>query len=234
MLHILHLKNIPIWEQLALEEALLRTDERNFFILNEGSPRAIIMGISGQEKELIHPKAHDDLVPIFRRFSGGGTVIVDENTLFTSWIAQKELLPHAPFPEKILQWTASFYQKALEIDGFSLKENDYAIHHLKCGGNAQYLRKDRWLHHTTFLWDFTESNMNYLLHPPKIPLYRQNRSHLDFLCRLKEFIPSKELMVKKIIDNLEAAYLVKHLSLKEVLPVLQKEHRKTLQQILRP
>ena len=54
MLHFLHLKNIPIWKQLQIEEALLRIDNRNFFILNEGSPKAIIMGISGKEEELIH------------------------------------------------------------------------------------------------------------------------------------------------------------------------------------
>ena len=32
---LLHVQNMPILEQLELEEALLRTDERNFCIINE-------------------------------------------------------------------------------------------------------------------------------------------------------------------------------------------------------
>jgi lipoate-protein ligase A len=231
MLHILRLKNIPIWEQLQIEEALLRIDDRNFFILNEGSPKAIIMGISGKEEELIHPKAHEDNIPVFRRFSGGGTVIVDEDTVFATWICQKEFLPCPPFPERILHWSAEFYQKALDIPEFLLQENDYAINHLKCGGNAQYLRKDRWLHHTSFLWDFQDINMDYLLHPKKIPKYRQDRSHLDFLCRLKTYHPSKTDIIKKFLKNAEKSYLIKEISIESILPLLTVNHRKSLEKL---
>ena len=37
----------PILEQLQLEEALFRADQRNWCLLNSGSPPAIVMGISG-------------------------------------------------------------------------------------------------------------------------------------------------------------------------------------------
>jgi lipoate-protein ligase A len=232
MLHILRLKNVPIWEQLQIEEALLRIDDRNFFILNEGSPKAIIMGISGKEEELIHPKAHADNIPVFRRFSGGGTVIIDEDTIFATWICQKELLPCPPFPDRILHWSAEFYQKALDIPGFFLQENDYAIKHLKCGGNAQYLRKDRWLHHTSFLWDFQDINMDYLFHPKKTPKYRQDRPHLDFLCRLKNHIPSKGEMIEKILNVIKTSYLVKEINVDFVLPLLTLNHRKSLSRLL--
>lgn len=30
------------------------------------------------------------------------------------------------------------------------------------GGNAQSITKDRWVHHTSFLWDFDPANMDYL------------------------------------------------------------------------
>jgi lipoate-protein ligase A len=70
--------------------------------------------------------------------------------------------------------------------GFELRENDYVFGSLKFGGNAQSkvfgacadmrsmaqrryswaaypgIVKDRWLHHTSFLWDFHERNMTYL------------------------------------------------------------------------
>lgn len=35
------------------------------------------------------------------------------------------------------------------------------------GGNAQAITKGRWLHHTSFLWDFDPANMLYLQMPDK-------------------------------------------------------------------
>lgn len=54
--YLLHLKDYPIYDQLKLEEALLRCDTRNFCIFNEGSSPAIVMGISGQVEKLVDPK----------------------------------------------------------------------------------------------------------------------------------------------------------------------------------
>ncbi len=46
---------------------------------------------------------------------------------------------------------------------FSLKENDYVFYDdKKIGGNAQTLTSGRWVHHTSFLWDFDPLNMGYL------------------------------------------------------------------------
>lgn len=42
------------------------------------------------------------------------------------------------------------------------------------------------LHHTSFLWDWDNNNMNYLKLPDKRPTYRGDRSHDDFLVRLKD------------------------------------------------
>lgn len=233
MIHILHLKNVPIFEQLQLEESLLRTDHNNWCILNEGSPRAIVMGVSGKPEELVDLKQTKEArVPLIKRFSGGGTVIVDENTVFATFICQKELHDFPPFPEQILQWSAGLYKKAFNLPHFALKENDYVLGNLKCGGNAQYLRKDRWLHHTTFLWDFEDANMNYLLHPKKAPKYRAGRSHLEFLCRLKTHIPSKEAMISQIKTYLGKEYQIAYPSIQEVLLLSQKEHRQSTHQIV--
>lgn len=202
-LHCIFLKNVPIFEQLKMEEGLLRTDDRNFCLINQGSSRSIVMGISGKPETLIDlSKAQKDQIPIIQRFSGGGTVIVDEQTLFVSFIFSKEALPVTPFPEPILRWTAELYQKAWKIPGFQLKENDYAIEDKKCGGNAQYIQKNRWLHHTTFLWDYQSQNMDYLLHPPKQPRYRNSRRHGDFLCRLKEYAPSQDFLIECLMKEL--------------------------------
>jgi lipoate-protein ligase A len=204
VVHFLDLETMPIFEQLQLEEALLRGTSQNFCILSRGSTRAIVMGISGKAKELLNiPKVQQDQVPVIQRFSGGGTVIVDKETLFLTFIFAKDLLPVHPFPEPILRWSAQLYQNSWQIPHFHLIENDYAIGPKKCGGNAQYIQKDRWLHHTSFLWDYQDENMNYLTLPSKRPIYRENRPHTDFLCRLKEHSTSKETLINQLKTELE-------------------------------
>jgi len=187
-LFYLGLSGWPILKQLQLEEALLRTDKRNFFLANFGSPPAIVMGISGKSEELLNETALEKApIPVLRRFSGGGTVVVDENTLFFTFLFSKETHPFPLFPEPIHRWAAEVYQTAWNLPAFSLRENDYAIGDKKCGGNAQYITKDRWLHHTSFLWDYRDERMDYLKLPAKRPQYRLDRGHSDFLCRLSSY-----------------------------------------------
>lgn len=57
----------------------------------------------------------------------------------------------------------------------------------KFGGNAQSITRNRWIHHSTFLWDFCNIKLEkYLRHPNKAPDYRKKRNHSDFLCRIKD------------------------------------------------
>ncbi|MGB7978249.1 MAG: lipoate--protein ligase family protein [Chlamydiales bacterium] len=202
-IHLIQLKNTPIFEQLQLEEALLRADGRNFCILNHGSPRAIVMGISGEADKLLDVDAvKREGIPVIKRFSGGGTVIVDENTLFVTFIMNKSALPIHPFPEPILRWSAELYEQAWQIPHFQLRENDYCIDEKKCGGNAQYIKKERWLHHTSFLWDYSEKNMGCLQLPTKRPKYRQDRPHHAFLTKLKNYAKSPETMLAEVRETL--------------------------------
>ena len=202
--HLIQLKNISIFDQLILEEYLLRQDDKNFCILNEGSSPSIVMGISGKPHELIDiDKASASKTSIIKRFSGGGTVFIDENTLFISFICNKNELNTPAYPEKIMKWSESIYKEAFGIPGFELKENDFVIGNLKCGGNAQYITKDRFVQHTSFLWDFSPKKMECLLHPRKTPSYRKDRDHKDFLCTLKEHLPTKDTLFQKMKAHLE-------------------------------
>lgn len=226
--HLLLLDHIPIFQQLQIEEALLRTDTKNWFILNTGSPPAIVMGISGKPHEFIDPKKMDATpLPVIKRFSGGGTVVVDENTLFATFICQKDLHDFPAYPEHIHAWAEGFYKVALPLKHFSLKENDYTLNEKKCGGNAQYIRKDRWLHHSTFLWDYKKERMDYLLMPGKQPSYRAKRSHDEFLCTLSKHFAEKKDLFEACTAELKRRYPVKEIPLAQVLKKIQKTaHRK--------
>ncbi len=223
-INLLILENKPILEQLKIEEGLLRTNHQNWMIINIGSPDAIVMGLSSKPDEwvdlLLAKKAS---IPIIQRFSGGGTVFVDQETLFTSFIINKDAVAIEAFPRPILNWTMEFYKKALGIENLQLRENDYTIGNLKVGGNAQYLTKNRWLHHTTFLHDFKVENMNFLLHPKRQPEYRKNRPHKDFITTLAPHVGKKEF-VTKIVQQLRSEFEVHTVE----LPITFSEYRTSI------
>jgi len=59
------------------------------------------------------------------------------------------------------------------------RRTDYTFGEQKFGGNAQAITKQRWLHHTSFLWDFDDCNMALLKHPSRVPKYRMVSSSLS-------------------------------------------------------
>jgi len=212
---LLKLKNLPIYKQLLLEEALLRTDENNWCLINEGSPTSIVMGIAGQKENLVNTNLLiKNPIPVIKRFSGGGCVVVNEDSIFVTFIFSKKTHNIPLFPEKIHTLMGNFYKRC--FNNIALKENDYVIDQKKCGGNAQYIKKDRWLHHTSFIWDFKKKEMNLLLMPAKRPKYRENRSHNDFLCKLKHHFTSKKNFMDLIEKNLSHHYQVENISKKKL------------------
>ena len=56
-INLLHLSRYPIYAQLRLEEALLRTSAASWCILNDGAAApAIVMGISGRARAPMHAR----------------------------------------------------------------------------------------------------------------------------------------------------------------------------------
>ena len=63
--------------------------------------------------------------------------------------------------------------KRLDVDYCFFLDIDYVFGNRKFGGNAQSITKSRWIHHTSFLWDYEVRNMAYLRHPKRVPDYRE-------------------------------------------------------------
>lgn len=226
-LKFLHLYKKPIFEQLQLEEALLRADSGNYCIINSGSSPAIVMGISGKVEELIDDRVHKIRpIPIIRRFSGGGTVLIEEEVLFLTFIFNRHEQDVGSCPQKLMQWTKQHLDAVFSHTEFNVRENDYVILDRKIGGNAQYFTKDRWLHHTSLLWDFRHEAMNILKMPPKTPVYRQNRNHGDFLTSLKNHFDSKEAFFTKIKETLSESFAIEEVDEASLLAILERPHRK--------
>jgi lipoate---protein ligase len=229
MFQLLELQNVSIYEQLQLEEALLKGNDQNWCIINSGSPLAIVMGISGKPELFVNPyKYNDSPIPLIKRFSGGGTVVIDGNTLFVTWICNKNEI-FLNTPQEVLGWSKSVYQPLFRNTAFDVRENDYVFGEKKFGGNALYLRKDRWLLHTSFLWDFKPENMDYLLLPPKMPNYRENRGHLEFLCTLKDRFESKNQFWNEFKNCINGQFKLIEKRAQDIEKIEFKEHNKTTQ-----
>uniref|UniRef100_A0A7S1U394 BPL/LPL catalytic domain-containing protein n=1 Tax=Phaeomonas parva TaxID=124430 RepID=A0A7S1U394_9STRA len=195
-LYVVQLGRVAPMPMLLLEELLLRRSSENFLVTARGAAQpTIVLGISGKPAKLTKPGfVAQRGVPLLKRFSGGGTVVVDDACFFASWIVDASFAPECkPFPKEIMAYTGGVYGDVLRRSapnqdfGEVLRENDYVIGEKKFGGNAQSIVSDRWLHHTSFLFEVRERNMELLSIPEKRPVYRADRDHGDFLVSLGDY-----------------------------------------------
>lgn len=229
-----------IFRQLEIEEALYRTDTRNWCIINEGCPDpspCVILGISGKPPKMCNlDLVRQRNVPMYRRFTGGGTVVVDENTNFFSLVCNGADIGRGSHdgPRELMSWTAELYSQAFARLGadvsFNLRENDYVFGDHKFAGNAQALSKDRFVHHTSLLWDYNSENMSLLTNPEKQPDYRAGRDHADFLLALKNVLQSRSSLSNELVAVLADNFFdTCEISLKDLLKecLLQQNYRRS-------
>ena len=129
-----------------------------------------------------------------------------------------------------MDWTQSIYgpvflkaikKKTPDIK-FNLREHDYVLGDLKIGGNAQSISKDRFVHHTSFLWNFLPERMEYLKQPNKQPEYRGNRTHVDFLTTIKDNVDcDKEEFEDAIRNSLKSTFDVNSVEYDEFVHTAQ-------------
>lgn len=177
-------------ENLALDEALLleAEDGRGPELLRlwEWQAPAVILGAASQLNEDVDEAAcARDAVPILRRSSGGGTVLLGPGCLLYSLVLAFERTPplHDILPSyqfilaKVTACLADVVPGAAP-EGTS----DLAVRGLKFSGNAQQRKRTHLLHHGTLLYRFDLGQVGrYLRQPKRQPEYRANREHAAFL-----------------------------------------------------
>lgn len=156
-------------------------------------------------------------------------MIVDGDTIFVTLICSRGAVEGLQlFPRPIMHWSERFYSPVFgETPGFQLREQDYVFGELKFGGNAQSIIKDRWLHHTSFLWDYKDMRMAYLKLPERAPSYRAGRTHQDFICRLKDYFTSRSLFLDHVKEALDKFFSVKELLLADMPDKTESKYSRT-------
>lgn len=223
-INLLKLASCPIYEQLRLEEALFRTDMSNWCLVNSGSTPAIVLGTSCLHNEVVAPS-----LPLIRRFSGGGTVVVDEETLFFTFILNRSDVPCDFLPKDITHWVGQLLAPAFFPSVLCVHDHDYCIENRKVGGTAQSFSKDRVVHHVSFLWSWQSSHMEQLALPLKQPSYRKGRSHEEFCAKLSHLFTSKETLIDAWTHQVQTAFSCRLTSPQEAQKFLHLPHRKSLQ-----
>jgi lipoate-protein ligase A len=145
---------------------------------------AVVVGRFGRlEREVHEPACRSDGVPVVRRTSGGGAVVVGPGCLNYSLIlsldCRTELRDVGRSYDLILGWVAD----ALGVPGLRRAgASDLALDGRKVGGSAQRRGRRALLHHGTILYAFDLSMMaRYLREPERQPAYRARRQHAGFV-----------------------------------------------------
>lgn len=181
-------------ENLALDEALLLAAEAGtggeVLRLWELPTPAVVVGAGGSVAIDVDAAAcAADGVPVLRRASGGGTVVLGPGCLCVAVVLR---LDHAPGLDLIgpsARWVMGRVAAALRpvapdaaVEGIS----DLAVNGRKFSGSAQQRKRRHFLHHSTLLGrDFDLSLVPCYLRPPeRQPAYRADRPHGEFVTAL--------------------------------------------------
>ena len=180
--------------QLAFEEALFRTAEagpfRPMLRLWEPSSTYIVMG-TGQKaaEDVCIELCRKDGVGIFRRFSGGGTVVHSKGQLCFSMYLPFALSPALNTVEGSYRYVFDIVASVLQMAGVDASFHppcDFSVRNRKLSGNAQRRGRMGILHHGTLLVDCELAPLaRYLSEPHSRPKYRGERKHLEFMTTLK-------------------------------------------------
>jgi lipoate-protein ligase A len=180
-------------ENLALDEALLLEAEAGFqdevLRLWEWPTPAVILGSGCRLAQDVYEAAcQADGVPILRRASGGGTVLLGAGCLLYSLVLaydRSPVLREIPWSYQYIlgriRDSLADIMPGIELAGTS----DLAAAGSKFSGNAQQRKRTYLLHHGSLLYGFAIDRVSRYLHmPARQPDYRGGRGHSAFLRNL--------------------------------------------------
>jgi len=217
-------KTLPcIAENLALDEALLEERDAGrhgpgelLRIWRAESPFVVLGRSSPVELEVNRHLAVAEGIPIFRRVSGGATVLAAPGCLFYSLFLSLEQRPQLRMLDEAHRFVMRRMMEALhplqpEIQ--TAGTCDLILGGKKVSGNSVRLVRDWMLYHGTLLLDMDLDLVERLLgRPQREPEYRRGRSH-------REFINNLHLPEQKVIDSLKNTWQAEDASYP--LPMLQ-------------
>ncbi len=199
-------------ENLALDEALLLAAEagKGNEVLRfwELPDYAVVLGSSCRLTEEVNEAAcNADGVPVLRRSSGGGSVLLGPGclcfSLVLAFMRSPALNDVTHSYTYILERTAEALRAAVP-GAMRAGRSDLALEDRKFSGNAQRRMRTHLLHHGTILYAFDLDRIErYLYLPGRQPEYRRRRDHRGFVMNLPM---DREAVIERLRDLWEAVH----------------------------
>jgi lipoate-protein ligase A len=184
-------------ENLALDESLLLEAESaaggEVLRLWENPEHAVVLGAGGSVAiDVDRDACEADGIPILRRSSGGGTVLLGPGCLCFSLVLAYESSPGFEQIRLSNRLVLGRVVHALRdiapgaaIEGISDLALEAVGRRLKFSGNSQQRKQRFFLHHGTILAGFDLARIGrYLAKPERQPDYRAERTHAEFVTNL--------------------------------------------------
>lgn len=194
MIRLLTRKLNGVYENLVLDEILsLSATKSNLVTFRPWEVReaSVVIGYGEKVAETVDIRACKNRgVPIIRRFSGGGTVLISEKCLNYSVIVplscSNGLGNIAPSFQAINGIIVDAL-KELQLPAKIEEDTDVTINSRKIAGSSQSRRWGVLCHQGTILIESDSENIEkFIKKPTKQPKYRNGRNHKDFLTSLKQ------------------------------------------------
>ncbi|HZN26717.1 MAG TPA: lipoate--protein ligase family protein [Burkholderiales bacterium] len=143
----------------------------------------VVLGRSGRvERDVKLDLCRRSRIPVLRRCSGGGAVLLGPGCLNYSIVLPLEWNVRWRDVRYSFEWTMTLVRRALGVPGLRSEGSDLSLDDRKVSGNAQRRTQTAILHHGTILYSFDGHRAEHFLKPPlRAPQYRAGRSHRDFL-----------------------------------------------------
>ena len=154
--------------------------------------RVLVLGRTQKPyKEIYLEAAKQDAIPVFRRFGGGGCVVLDHFSVCISLrYERKNGLTVADYLEHSCMGIADFLASEYDLDCQIGENYDLILDDKKFLGSSLYMPKGCAQYSAVML--FNEAALlginRYLSMPSKEPSHRRGRSHEDFLVPLQKHI----------------------------------------------
>lgn len=165
---------------------ILDSKQNNSFCIIIPSETCVVIGASNNYKDAVYAeKIEQDKINVYKRLSGGQTVLLSPETLVIGVKIINTDRSHFFFKiinSKIIKTLESLGVENLYSKGIS----DISIHNKKILGSSMFKKKDTLYYHAVLnIKEDPELISRYIKHPTKEPDYREGRHHSEFITSLE-------------------------------------------------